>query len=88
MEVNELNSFMSGAVMMGCVGAGIFFLKFWSKTQDRFFAIFAFAFFLLAFERWLFVFIQATNEAHTWVFIVRLLAFLLILTAVIDKNRA
>ena len=88
METNELNSFMSGAVMMGCVGASIFFFKFWSKTQDRFFAIFASAFLLLAFERWLFVFIQATNEAHTWVFIVRLFAFLLILGAVVDKNRA
>jgi hypothetical protein len=87
MEPNELSSFMSGAIMMGCFSASIFFLKFWSKTQDRFFALFASAFMLFAFERWLFVFINATNEAHTWVFIVRLFAFLLILGAVIDKNR-
>ena len=78
---------MSGAVMMGCVGASIFFFKFWIKAQDRFFAIFASAFLLLAVERWLFVFIQVPNEAHTLVFIVRLLAFLLILGAVVDKNR-
>lgn len=87
MDANELNSFMSGAVMMGCVGAALFFFKFWSKTQDRFFAIFASAFLLLALERWLFLFIRAPNEAHTWVFVVRLFAFLLIVSAVVDKNR-
>lgn len=73
--------------MMSFFVGGTFFLKFWRKTRDRFFALFATAFYLLAIERWLFVFVQSDNEVHTWVFVIRLLAFLVILVAVIDKNR-
>lgn len=83
-----LNQFMSGAIMMSSLCAGIFFLKFWRKTDDRFFAMFASSFFLLAIERWLFAFMPTTIESSSWIYFIRLLAFLLILVAVIDKNRA
>ncbi|WII72380.1 DUF5985 family protein [Bdellovibrio sp. 22V] len=88
MDKVDLNNFVYGAVMMASVIAGLFFLKFWRKTRDRFFAIFAAAFFLLAIERWFFLFIQIQNEVHTYIFVIRLFAFLLILGAVVDKNRA
>ncbi len=82
-----MNQFIYGAVMMGSLVAGTFFLKFWQKTEDRFFALFASAFYLLAIERCIFLFISAENEVHTWVFICRLLAFLAIGAAVVEKNR-
>ena len=82
-----LNQFMYGAVMMASLVSGIFFLKFWKKTGDRFFAMFSAAFFLFALERWFFVFVKAQSEASSFIFIFRLIAFSIIILAVVDKNR-
>lgn len=84
-----MNQFMSGAVMMASLCSGIFFLKFWRKTEDRFFVLFASAFFLFAIERCCFAFNPLLTPIDTlsWIYLIRLLAFLLIIVAVIDKNR-
>jgi len=87
MELLNFTQFMYGGFMMGASAIGIFFLKFWKKTGDRFFAMFASAFLLLAVERLFFLFIQAENEVHTWIFVIRLMAFVIISAAVVDKNR-
>jgi hypothetical protein len=72
---------------MGCFVAGLFFLRFWRKTRDRLFAIFAAAFWLLG-ANWLALAFTEVDEVKTWLYAVRLLAFILILFAIIDKNRA
>jgi hypothetical protein len=87
MDKNLINQFLYGAVMMASFFNGLFFLKFWRKTGDRFFSMFAAAFILMAVERWMFLFIKTANETNTWVFVARLIAFGLIIWAVIDKNR-
>ncbi|WP_413561217.1 DUF5985 family protein [Bdellovibrio sp. HCB209] len=87
MSTEVLKQFIYGAVMMASFTSGVFFLKFWKKTADRFFAMFAAAFFMLAIERWFFVIMPNTNEENSWIFSMRLLAFLLITIAVVDKNR-
>lgn len=87
MDKTLINQFLYGAVMMGAFCNGIFFLKFWRKTGDRFFSWFATAFLLLSLERWIFLFIKANNETNTWVFVIRLIAFGMIIWAVVDKNR-
>jgi hypothetical protein len=87
MDKSSINLFLYGAVMMGALCNGLFFLKFWRKTGDRFFSLFAAAFILFAFERWLLLLIKTENETNTWIFIARLIAFALIIYAVIDKNR-
>jgi uncharacterized membrane protein len=82
-----MNEFLSGAVFTLCCVAGVFFLRFWRKTRDRFFAFFAAAFWLMALHRavmlgpW-------NNEYLAEVYLLRLLAFVLILAAIVDKNRA
>ena len=38
---------MLGALVMACFVAGLFFLRFWRKTRDRLFMIFAIAFWLM-----------------------------------------
>ena len=38
------NHVVSGAIMMGYLVAGLFFLRFWQETRDRLFLIFAVAF--------------------------------------------
>jgi Family of unknown function (DUF5985) len=82
-------SFLSGAVMLGCVVAGAFFLKFWRTTRDRLFLMFGLAFFLLATERVVLACLNEgrSGEEHTLVYLFRLAAFALILLAIANKNR-
>ena len=82
-----MNEFLSGAILMGWAVAGLFFLWFWKSSKDRFFALFAGAFWLFALERLLIGLIDPANEFRPYVYLVRLTAFLVILAAIIDKNR-
>jgi hypothetical protein len=79
--------FMSGLITAGYVLAGLFFLRFWARTRDRLFVVFATAFWLLAAQQAALAFIGTEREEHTWLYLVRLVAFLLIIGAVIRKNR-
>lgn len=76
-----------GAIAMASIIAALFFLRFWRDTGDRLFGIFAAAFFLLASTRVGLVLSRAQMEEQTLWYWVRLAAFLLILVAIIDKNR-
>jgi Family of unknown function (DUF5985) len=79
---------VSGAITMGYAVVGLFFLRFWRETRDRLFLIFAIAFWILAGQRLALVLTGQTAETGTGLYLVRLFAFLLILAAIIDKNRA
>jgi ABC-type Co2+ transport system permease subunit len=80
--------FMSGAVCMASVAAGLVFLRFWRRTGDRFFAMFAASFALLGLERVILALLQPVDETRTFVHLIRLVAFALIVLAIADKNRA
>ena len=82
-----LFDFLSGAITLGFLVAGLFFLRFWRRTHDRLFAIFAAAFWLMGLN-WLLLAIFAADEIHSAVYGIRLVAFVLILIAIIDKNRS
>lgn len=79
---------ISGAIVMGYAVAGLFFLRFWRETRDRLFLIFAGAFWLLGVQRLALVLSRNTVEDDTGLYLVRLFAFLLILGAIVDKNRS
>ena len=80
-----------GAIAMASWVAGLFFLRFWRDTHDRLFFIFAIAFWLLGLTRLALVVLHGEkllhSEEHSYVYWVRLIAFVLILLAIIDKNR-
>ena len=85
-----MDNFLSGAICMGFFVAGLFFLRFWKSSKDRFFFLFAVSFWMEAVNR---VFI-AYAAAHATVpervpvlYLIRLVAFSLILVAIIDKNK-
>ena len=80
-------SFVQGAVAMGCGVAGMFFLRFWRRSGDRLFFHFAAAFWVLAVSYVLLGTAVVATEWRVSVFVIRLLAFCLILYAVFDKNR-
>lgn len=84
--MNGLDQFFLGALAMASWVAGLFFLRFWRDTGDRLFAIFALAFWLFALTRCAIALVPKENESHSYLYWIRLLAFLLILIAIIDKN--
>lgn len=82
-----MSHFISGMIAMGYLVAGFFFLRFWRDTRDRLFAMFGAAFFILALQRFGLEFTTQTPDRATLWYFVRLLAFLIIIAAVVDKNR-
>jgi Family of unknown function (DUF5985) len=79
--------FVTGANATCAAVAGLFFFRFWRQTGDRLFARFALAFWLLG-AHWLFL--AATDpdyELRPLLYGIRLLAFLVIIGAIVEKNR-
>jgi hypothetical protein len=82
-----MNDFLSGAIMMGNLVLAMFFARFYRRTGDRFFALFATAFVTFSIARVLLTVVDEVNEERAYVYLVRLAAFAIILIAVVDKNR-
>ena len=80
-------SFLSGAITMGFLVAGLLFLRFWRRTREPLFASFAAAFWLLGLAQALLALTGIPDEERSWVYLVRLLAFALILASVWRANR-
>lgn len=79
--------FVSGLITMAFAVAGLFFLRFWRRTSDPLFAFFALAFWLLALNQGLTAFAHVPLEERTWLYLLRLAAFWLILVGIFWKNR-
>jgi uncharacterized membrane protein YeiB len=87
MRDTTLVDLMAGALVMGYAVCGLFFLRFWRQTGDRLFLVFAVAFWILGLQRLALAVVEPAEESRTGLYLVRLFAFLLILGAIIDKNR-
>lgn len=83
-----LYDFLSGFVACGFVVAGLFFLRFWTRTRDSLFFWFAIAFWLLGAGQSLLALGDFPVEERSSVYLIRLAAFSLILFAIFRKNRA
>ena len=80
--------FIAGMLTSAYAVAGVFFLRFWVTSKDRLFAIFATSFFVLGLQRVALVAASRNEMDTTWIYVIRLVAFLLIIFAIIDKNRS
>lgn len=82
-----MNPVLGGALTLASAVASLFFLRFWRDSRDRLFLFFSCAFLALA-SNWL-VLALAPHLPETLpsAFLPRLLAFLLIIAGIIDKNR-
>ena len=78
--------FFSGAIAMGFAIAGLFFLRFWRRTGETLFLAFAVAFWLLGANAVLPTLLGRPAQMHGEVYLLRLLAFLLIILAILAKN--
>jgi len=79
--------FLHGMLAMACLVASLFFLRYWRSTGDRLFFIFAIAFLLMCATRVVAALLAAEGTHHTYVYTIRFVAYLLILAAIVDKNR-
>jgi len=83
----ELYTWLLGVLSALCLVCGLFFLRYWRASGDRFFAFFAVAFCALGANWALLVGRAASDEYLPYFYSLRLFAFLLILAAIVDKNR-
>lgn len=84
----EITLFVSGVLAGAYAIAALFFLKFWRQTRDRLFAYFSAAFALLVVQRMVLVATVGERVDPGVYYLVRLTAFLLILVAIVEKNRS
>ena len=80
-------NFLSGAITAGFLVAGFFFLRFWRRTGETLFLAFAAAFWLLGLAQALLALSGVPDEERSWLYLVRLLAFAIILASVWRANR-
>ena len=81
-----MTEFLNGATTLACLAIGLFFFRYWRETRDRLLGIFALAFWVFALNRVLLLVLD--DEAEVWVYGSRAAAFVLIILAIVDKNRA
>ncbi len=83
-----MNDLFSGAIAMASCVIALFFLRFWRDSHDRFFLYFALSFLVQAGHR---VYLSlpmasGTHDDNPLHYSIRLLAYMLILWAVLEKN--
>lgn len=82
-----LSAFLAGMITMGFAAACLFFLSSWRRSRDPLVGAFAIAFALLGLNQALLVLTDIPVEERSWLYLLRLAAFLLILAAIGHKNR-
>lgn len=82
-----LTIFLSGAITLGFLVGALFFMRFWRRTGDGLFIAFAAAFALLALNQALLVLSDIPVEERSWLYLLRLAAFAIIIGSIWRKNR-
>lgn len=82
-----INGFLLGVIVTASLIASSFFLKFWKQTRDLLFMYFAAAFAVESLNRLAFLLIDNPHEGSTIIYTIRLFSYLLILAAIVQKNR-
>ena len=78
--------FFAGFLAAGFLVAALFFLRFWNRTRDGLFMAFALAFALLALQQFLTIFLGLPEEDRSWIYLLRLAAFSILIFAILRKN--
>jgi hypothetical protein len=82
-----VNDFLAGAIVMGFLVAALMFLRFWKRTREGLFLAFSGSFLLLGATQGLLTLGNFQDEERSWLYLLRLAAFLLILFAMGWQNR-
>jgi len=82
-----LEGFLLGVIVTASLTAALHFFKFWTRTRDSLFLAFGAAFLIEGLNRSAFLLLEHPNEGSPAIYVVRLCAFLLLLLAIVRKNR-
>jgi hypothetical protein len=88
--------FLSGFAAAAFLASAVFFLKFWRASREKLFLYFAGAFGLLGAERVVGAAYSSSfgyqadyvENARSWIYIFRLLAFVVLIFGIVRKNTA
>lgn len=83
----DFGGLLAGLLLAGDIIAALFFARFYRDTRDRLFLWFGAGFALLAVSRVIISHPDLLPNDPIIAYIIRLVAFLLFLGAIIDKNR-
>jgi uncharacterized membrane protein HdeD (DUF308 family) len=81
-----MTHFAYGVIAAGYLIAGVFFLRFWTRKRESLLLIFACAFWLLAISQTLLALLDLDREEQSWIYLIRLLAFSLIIVGIVSVN--
>lgn len=81
-----IGGFLLGIVVALSLVAALFFFKFWKRSRDSLFLAFGAAFLIEGVNRMSYLLLDKPNEGAPAIYAVRLVAFLLILAAIVRKN--
>lgn len=84
--MNEQADVISGAIAALSLVAALFFLRFWRSSRDKFFLWFAISFGIEGLNRMAMAIMRQANEDTPVHYVVRLVSYLLILYAIVEKN--
>ena len=84
----EANAMLVGAIATASLVVSVCFLHYWRTTRDRFFLFFALSFAIEGVNRVVLYHFVGPDEDAAGYYVVRLLAYGLIVAAIIDKNRS
>lgn len=82
-----MKQFLWGLLTMEAAVAALFFIRYWRSSGDRLFLYFALGFIAMALNWIGLSSVDPAFELPHFVYLFRLLAFLLIIIGIIDKNR-
>jgi uncharacterized membrane protein HdeD (DUF308 family) len=82
----NVNYMLTGAIAMASGAIALFFLRFWRTSRDRFFLYFALSFGIEGVHRVCAALAYQDGEDSPLHYLVRLLAYGLILIAILEKN--
>jgi len=81
-----IEGFLIGVIVTTSIVAGLFFLRFWKRTQDPLFLAFGVAFLIEGINRLRFLSLANPAEGEPSIYLIRLFAFVLIAGAIVHKN--
>jgi hypothetical protein len=83
-----MNAFLMGGIAIASLVAGLYFFRFWRHTRDPFFIFFALSFWIEGANRFAMAWLDTTTEDAPLHYVVRLVAYGLIIAAIVMKNRS
>ncbi len=82
-----INAALSGGIAVAFGMIGVCFIRFWRSSRIKLFLLFGIAFFFLTIERVVLLLANPGNEFAPYIYMIRLAAFVMIITGIIDQNR-